>query len=601
MSINRDDYFSRERDYSGTQESENHMRRLSIRKNRRVCLIVGLFLLLGSTFLLANDDKKKSAPPPPAKAAAPAKPAASAPARPASGSNPGGTRAPSTTTGRPGPTTSNPGNHPGAGNGSSKTPVSSTTNTHTANPSAPAKVPNGSHQTQLKTGSSLQKRSNGKLSDVHDAKRGMDIHHGLNGHTRVSVERPDHSRIVAERGRPGYVQRSYTHNGHAYAARTYYYNGRSYNRVYNVYPYRGVYLNVYAPGFYYAPAFYGWVYNPWYQPVYFSWGWAGNPWYGYYGFYFAPSPFYPSASLWLTDYMISSDLSASYQEQQANGDAPADQPAASGTPALTPGVKDMIAAEVKNQLALENQEATQNAQNQDPEPGSSSINRLLSDHNTHVFVVGSPLDVVDNSGAECALSDGDVLNMVAPAAADATSVSVVVLSSKGGRECVKSATVTVAITDLQDMQNHMREAIDQGMQELQTKQGQGGLPAAPPSAIAPGTNSTVTKDAPPPDTNVSTEVNQQLADATQAEKEVVAQAQQETAPPSSTPAAGSTAPSSVAAASSGPATITVGQTIDEVTAILGSPVTVIDLGPKKIYKYQDMKVTFKEGKVADVD
>jgi hypothetical protein len=290
--------------------------------------------------------------------------------------------------------------------------------------------------------------------------------------------------------------------------------------------------------------------------------------------------------------MISSDLSASYQEQQADQDAPADQAPPSATPALTPAVKDMIAAEVKSQLALENQEATQNAQNQDPDPSSSGIARLLSDHNTHVFVLGSPLDVVDSSGAECALSDGDVLNMIAPAAPDATAVNVVVLSSKGGSECAKSATVTVAITDLQDMQNHMRETIDQGLQELQTKQGQGGLPPAPPSALAPGANSTVTKDAPPPNVNVATEVNQQLADASQAEKDVVAQAQQEAAPASSTPAA---------ASSGGPVTITVGQTIDEVTANLGFPLTIIDLGAKKIYKYQDMKITFKDGIVADVE
>jgi hypothetical protein len=178
--------------------------------------------------------------------------------------------------------------------------------------------------------------------------------------------------------------------------------------------------------------------------------------------------------------------------------------------------------------------------------------------------------------------------MVAPAAADATSVNVVVLSSKGRRECAKSATVTLAITDLQDMQNHMRETIDQGLKELQTKQGQGGLPAAPPSAMNPGTNSSVTKDAPAPDSNVSTEVNQQLADASQAEKEVVAQVRTEGEPPSSAPAAG-------------PVVIKVGQTIDEVTTSLGSPVTVIDLGSKKIYKYQDMKITFMDGKVADVD
>ena len=152
----------------------------------------------------------------------------------------------------------------------------------------------------------------------------------------------------------------------------------------------------------------------------------------------------------------------------------------------------------------------------------------------------------------------------------------------------------VAIPDLQDMQNHMRETIDQGLQELQVKQGQGGLPPAPPSAMAAGAKSSITKDAPPPDPNVATEVSHELADAGQAEKEVLAQAQQETAPSSAAPPATSSAPS-------GPVTVQLGQSIDEVTANLGAPVTVIDLGSKKIYKYKDMKVTFKDGKVSDVD
>jgi hypothetical protein len=43
----------------------------------------------------------------------------------------------------------------------------------------------------------------------------------------------------------------------------------------------------------------------------------------------------------------------------------------------------------------------------------------------------------------------------------------------------------------------------------------------------------------------------------------------------------------------------VGQTIDEVTAALGQPKSVVDLGAKKIYVYRDMKVTFKGGKVSD--
>jgi hypothetical protein len=47
-------------------------------------------------------------------------------------------------------------------------------------------------------------------------------------------------------------------------------------------------------------------------------------------------------------------------------------------------------------------------------------------------------------------------------------------------------------------------------------------------------------------------------------------------------------------------TVGLGQTIDQVTASLGSPKQIIDLGAKKIYKYPDMKIIFMNGKVTDV-
>jgi hypothetical protein len=47
-------------------------------------------------------------------------------------------------------------------------------------------------------------------------------------------------------------------------------------------------------------------------------------------------------------------------------------------------------------------------------------------------------------------------------------------------------------------------------------------------------------------------------------------------------------------------TLSMGQSIDQVTAALGTPKNIVDLGAKKIYVYKDMKVTFKAGKVADV-
>jgi hypothetical protein len=47
-------------------------------------------------------------------------------------------------------------------------------------------------------------------------------------------------------------------------------------------------------------------------------------------------------------------------------------------------------------------------------------------------------------------------------------------------------------------------------------------------------------------------------------------------------------------------TIKLGQTADEVIAILGAPEKKIDLGAKKIFVYKDVKVTFVDNKVSDV-
>jgi hypothetical protein len=49
-----------------------------------------------------------------------------------------------------------------------------------------------------------------------------------------------------------------------------------------------------------------------------------------------------------------------------------------------------------------------------------------------------------------------------------------------------------------------------------------------------------------------------------------------------------------------PPTIQLGQTPDEVTAALGQPEKIVNLGAKQIYYYKDMKVTFVKGKVSDV-
>ena len=561
----------------------------------------GFLLILGAVLLLAPMTLT-------AQSKTPSKSAPKAPSKPASAPKTGGTSASGTHSSGP---TAN-GTHASSGPTANGTHANSANGAHTANangekggPGAPHVTPQGSHagvsrpapagskQTQLKGGSSVQTRSNGRVSDVHNAKTGMDVHHGLNGSRQVSVRRADGSRVYAERGRPGYVERGFHHNGRDYNRRSYYYHGRAYDRYYRGYYYGGVYMNVYAPGYYYGPGFYGWAYNPWYAPVAYSWGWGGAPWFGFYGAYFTPYPVYASASFWLTDYLISTSLQAAYQANQEA--ALAAQQNAAGQAPLTPETKQMIADEVKAELALENAEAQQNAQNQDIDPASSGLTRLFADGHPHVFVAGSSLDVVDTAGAECAISDSDALELTQAPPANATSANLVVLSSKGGKECAKSATVTVTVADLQEMQNHMRETIDQGLQDLQAKQGKGGLPAAPPSAQTAPVPTAFTKDAPPAEPNGAADVNSQLAQSDQSEKEVVAQAQTETGTPIGGVASPAAAPSTAA-----PVTVALGQTVAQVTTALGQPTSVVDLGTKKIYKYPDMKITFKAGKVADV-
>ena len=455
-------------------------------------------------------------------------------------------------------------------------------------------TPKGSNEHVTKSGNAVRTRPSGKVSDVHDAKRGMDVHNNLGGGRRVSVQRHDGSRLVAERGRRGYVERGYHYHGHDFGRRAYYYHGHEYNRYYRGYGYRGLELSVYAPGFYFAPGFYGWAYNPWAAPISFAWGWGGSPWLGFYGGFFAPYPVYPSAAFWLTDYIISQDLQAAYAAHQEAGEQDGALSSAGGPPVLSPDVKQMVADEVKEQLALENAEAGQNAQQQDVDPGSSGIARMLADGRPHTFVAGAALDLVDTNGQECAISDGDVLQLQTPPPSDATAADLVVMASKGGNECQKSSTVTVQLTDLQEMQNQMRETIDQGLQDLQAKQGKGGLPAAPPSAQVKPTETEYAQIAPPDDPQDATDLQQQSQQADQAEKDVTADAAQDSGAPGGAAVVTPTGPPAA------PASVELGQTFDQVKAAMGLPTSVANLGPKVIYNYNGMKVIFKDGKVTDV-
>lgn len=445
------------------------------------------------------------------------------------------------------------------------------------------------------SGTDAHIRPDGHVQSVHA--RGMTIDHGPGG--RMVVQRPDHSVIVTNRAGHGYVQRPFAYRGHEFVNRTYYVGGRTYVRYYRPYTFHGVILVGYTPVRFYRPAFYGWAYNPWARPVYYRWGWMGAPWYGYYGWYFAPAPYYPSAAFWLADYLISAQLAAAYQEN-ANAAAMAQQQAmqqqAMGGQ-ITPELRQAIADEVQRQMAIENQQSQLAARNQMDDPASSGIPRLLSDGHPHVFVASYNLEVTASTGQMCTISRGDVLRLDSPPPSDSP-VAYVQVAATRSMGCPKGSTVAVELTDLQDMHNQMLEAVNQGMSDLQTQAGQNGLPAMPAAAAAPPVAAPFAESAPPPDSNVATELTRQVQEADRVESEVLNEARvQAPSQPSGMP------PPAVQPAAPAPQTTTIsnGQTIDEVVAALGNPQQIIKAGKKEIYIYSNLKITFEKGKVKDVE
>jgi len=381
----------------------------------------------------------------------------------------------------------------------------------------------------------------------------MHIEHGLKGGRKVVSER-NGARVVTTGKRGGYVQRPYVvRNGHTYVQRTYVVNNVTYTGVYRSYYYGGGYYYGYYPPYYYQPAYYGWAYNPWPAPAYYQWGYYNDPWYGNYNYYYRPYPAYPTASWWLTDYMMSENLRAAYEAQlvgaagaphtapdsadtvaslwstdfliaasltAAYGGQPYALAAAAKSPSsggkgdaaqaqLSPEVKQAIADEVKRILAAEQAAAKpqQGASGGDQTPPALDPDRVT-------FVVSSDLDVTIDEGEECALTSGDVLTRLTNTPDEDKNVSLKVAASKK-TDCAVGKQIAVSVDNLQEMYNHFHEQVDSGLKTLAAKQGKDGLPAAPDT-------STVGGEVPPPapDTTATKALQDQQQAADQAESEV---------------------------------------------------------------------------------
>ena len=158
------------------------------------CLAASIAVLL-FTYPALCDDKPKA----PVKANAKSAPAA----KPAGGG--------SATSKSPGPTTKSTTHAPTTANAPSTTGGRDKQPQPRANGMPAAK----GHVTAPTKSGSVTKRADGTVAELHDTNRGMVVHHTLTGNRRVEVERPDHSRVVAERGGRGYVQgRPYAYRGH---------------------------------------------------------------------------------------------------------------------------------------------------------------------------------------------------------------------------------------------------------------------------------------------------------------------------------------------------------------------------------------------------
>jgi hypothetical protein len=98
---------------------------------------------------------------------------------------------------------------------------------------------------------------------------------------------------------------------------------------------------------------------------------------------------------------------------------------------------------------------------------------------------------------------------------------------------------------------------------------------------------------------VSQDITQADQQSDQSEKDVATEVAQDN--PGGPSAAAVGAPAAPAAPATPTATVNLGQTTDQVQAALGAPTRVANLGAKVIYYYNGMKVTFKDGKVSNVE
>jgi len=299
---------------------------------------------------------------------------------------------------------------------------------------------------------------------------------------RVVVTGERGNRVVSYGPNHGFIERR-TLSG--YLTRTHMAGGRLYAHAYFEYRYRGFAYARYVPAFYYGPRFYAWSAAPWGVPVVYAWsGFAvPAPWLGFYAGYFSPYPAYSSPDLWLTDYLINENLKQTYEASQGDQNPQPPGTAQPASPVLTAETKELIAAEVRRQLA----EAAASTQSPVAPTGSELAPPTLSQT---YFVVASFVDIVPAGTQGCSLTPGDVIQRTGKTVAPDGNIDMKVVSAKPGG-CAANSEAAISLSALQEMHNQFREQIDGGLTTLAANEGNR-FPAAPPTEARAVPEGTVT-------------------------------------------------------------------------------------------------------------
>jgi len=382
-------------------------------------------------------------------------------------------------------------------------------------------------ETNIKTATGTEAHLNpntGKVTsirNVHPDGTGTIVHKSPTGvptteHIKKDPFAPGHTVKTVTHGSTSYRERELTRRP-GYTQRTYVEHNTTYVRVYNerVYGVYGAYP-VYVSPYYYGPAYYGYYYNPWAVNV--AWGWGGYPGYGYYGAYFAPSPYYASPGAWMADYIIAENLKASYADREA---AAADRQAAASdreAAEAQTAAPQPIPAEVRSAYVQQVQTAIQE---QAAEASGKAVPAQVPPALSPDFkVFQSYTDVeADNNGEPCALTGGDFVRREedTPDAAKTVTVTVVTVAKPSASHCAVNSRVRLGVDTLQDWYNSFMAAQQAGFDALAANAGKNGIPAAPDMAKVANPNGQGTPDDP---NALAASVQEAKTDANQIQAEV---------------------------------------------------------------------------------